>query len=235
MASDRPSGRLWLPGEPNSEKYAQLRSEAGVQTLEAAITDAEVVLVAIPEANVPDFVADNRGFLGQALTIDATNDTAGGRFHHLDVYQESVPEASVFRAFNTLGWENFADPEFDGVSADLFLSGPDAEERATVEGLLRDVGLLPIYVGSEVAGADLLDGLTRLWFTLALQRGFGRHLAFRTVGAGADRGSRPLDSPLVRLRSLPRGASALLTVPFSRRGANRSATYVDKQRRSDGP
>lgn len=169
--------------DPNSEKYAELRSEAGVQAVEAAIIGAEVVLVAIPGANVAEFLADNREILGKALIIDATNDTGGGRFHHLDVYQGSVPQASVFRAFNTLGWENFADPDFDGVSADLFFSGPDDKERATVEGLIRDVGLRPIYVGSGVAGADLLDGLTRLWFTLALQRGLGRHLAFKTLGA----------------------------------------------------
>ena len=112
------------------------------------------------------------------LVIDATNDPArAGRFHHLESYEARVPEARVYRAFNTLGWENFAEPAFGDERADLFYSGPDAEDRGVVERLVTDAGLRPIYVGSGHAAADVLDGVTRLYF--ALSRQYGRHLAFR--------------------------------------------------------
>jgi predicted dinucleotide-binding enzyme len=62
----------------------------------------------------------------------------------------------------------------------MFYSGP-TQGAQIVEALIEAVGMRPVHVGSGVAAADVLDGITRLWFTLALQQGRGRHLAFRTL------------------------------------------------------
>jgi len=40
--------------------------------------------------------------------------------------------------------------------------------------------LRPIYIGG-LEQVDLLDNQTRLWFTLALQQGRGRHLALKLL------------------------------------------------------
>jgi 8-hydroxy-5-deazaflavin:NADPH oxidoreductase len=85
------------------------------------------------------------------------------------------PGASYARAFNTLGWENFADP-LPGTDL-FFASDPDA--RATVEELISTIGLGPVYVG----GADAVravDSLLGLWFALTQQTGT-RKIAFRLV------------------------------------------------------
>ena len=50
-----------------------------------------------------------------------------------------------------------------------------------MESLITAVGLRPVWVGDGTHGADLLDGLTRLWFALAINQGRGRHLAFRML------------------------------------------------------
>lgn len=76
--------------------------------------------------------------------------------------------------------ENFREPRFDGTPADLFYSGPPSHQQS-VEALIEAVGLRPVWVGDGPDAADVLDGLTRLWFTLALQQGRGRHLAFRML------------------------------------------------------
>jgi 8-hydroxy-5-deazaflavin:NADPH oxidoreductase len=84
------------------------------------------------------------------------------------------------RAFNSLGWENLADPDFDGTQADLLWCGPDGDPGALVERLITDVGLRPVRVG----GLDQLstvDMLASLWFALALGQGHGRHLAFKVL------------------------------------------------------
>ena len=49
-----------------------------------------------------------------------------------------------------------------------------------VEGLIRDVGLRPIYVGGPEA-VPLLGEMTRLWFTLVMAQGYGRRTAFRLL------------------------------------------------------
>ena len=174
--------------DPGSQRYAELSERATVVTTAEALQGADAVLFAVPGAAVSDLLDAQGAALDGTIVIDATNSMGnsmgGGAMHSMSLFEERVPGAHVFRAFNTLGWENFADPVIDGERADLFYAGPATDDCAAVERLIADVGLRPVYVGEGVAGADVLDGLTRLWFTLALQQGHGRHIAFRTLGLG---------------------------------------------------
>ena len=101
----------------------------GVRTPEApdtapiadAVASAEVVVLAVPGAAAKDVL----GALGEALAgkvvIDATNDVQGaGKLHALE---ELTDGAHTARAFNTLGWENFADPVLNGVPGRPLLRG----------------------------------------------------------------------------------------------------------------
>lgn len=168
--------------DPDAERYRDLAREARVEEIPQAMRDADATLIATPGDAVPSLLDANGEMLDGKLLLDASNNVSGERFHQLPLFEARVPAARVYRAFNTLGWENFADPAFDGAQADLFYSGPEGDDRPTVERLIADVGLRPVYLGNGSTAADLLDGVTRLWFTLALQKGHGRHLAFRTLG-----------------------------------------------------
>jgi len=164
-------------------------SEPGEGPVEEAIAGAEVVVLAIPGTAVEAFVRDHAAALSGRMVIDATNDLGdghGGPMHHLDAWAREAPGAIVFRAFNTMGVENVLAPEFDGVVADLLYCGPESH-RAAAEAVIRSTGLHPVRVGDTDA-ADVLDGVTRLWFTLAFARGHGRHLAFRVLGGPAPPG-----------------------------------------------
>ena len=54
----------------------------------------------------------------------------------LATFKAHTPNARIFRAFNTLGWENFADPMFDGIQADLFYCGSDGDAREVIDQLI---------------------------------------------------------------------------------------------------
>jgi predicted dinucleotide-binding enzyme len=145
-----------------------------------AVRDAEVVLVALPG----DAVAAMAGALGDALdgkiVIDATNNLGAAELNSIATITRRAPGAVPVRAFNSLGWENFAEPDFDGTTADLLWCGPEGNAGALVERLIADVGLRPVRVG----GLDQLrtvDMLASLWFALALGQGRGRHLAFKVL------------------------------------------------------
>ncbi len=165
---------------PSDSQYDDLRSRSSVVLIQDVAKAADVLLIAIPGSRVVSLLETEGEALNGRLIIDATNDTGSGTFHHLDAYERLAPQARVFRAFNTLGWENFADPKFGSQQADLFYSGPEGSDSEVVEGIITNVGLRPVYVGAGAGGAGLLDGVTRLWF--ALQGEHGRHLAFRVLG-----------------------------------------------------
>jgi predicted dinucleotide-binding enzyme len=155
------------------------RSPAPPETLGIgdAIAGAEVVLLAVPGAAVPELLAEHGAALDGRVVIDATNDVGGERLHHRDAYAEHAAGARFARAFNTLGFELFADPSIGGSVADLFWCGP---EDAGVEQLISDVGLRPVRVG-DIDAIDVVDGAARLWLTLVFRQGHPRRLAFRML------------------------------------------------------
>lgn len=150
-----------------------------------AIAQADTVVLALPAAAVEDLLATYGDALAGKLVVDAANNVGGPVAHHAEQVARHAPGARYARAFNNLGGENLADPDFDGTQADLFYSAPSGD-RATLEALIGALGLRPMYVGENQQ--DVVDGVLRLWFALAVAQGHGRHLAFRTLirGAGED-------------------------------------------------
>src|SRR5919202_4706308 len=90
-----------------------------------AVAAADVVLLAIPGAAVPELLAEHGAALDGRVVIDATNDVGGERLHHHESYAEHAPGARLARAFNTLGFEMFGEPSVGGDVADLFWCGPE--------------------------------------------------------------------------------------------------------------
>jgi 8-hydroxy-5-deazaflavin:NADPH oxidoreductase len=188
-------GKKWIGaghevrfGVQNPEgKHAQaLHAEFGNQVAIGTPGDVlqgklDVVVIALPggavEATAQQYAAELNGH----IIIDAANRMGEDSLHNLAPFQQYAPQAQVYRAFNSLGWENFAEPSFDGIQADLFYCGPDGDAQTTVEQMISDVGLRPVYLGgSERMG--LLDSVAGLWFALALGQKKGRHLAFKVLG-----------------------------------------------------
>lgn len=175
--------------DPAGEKARALAAEgASVDAIEAALAHGAVVLFAVPGPAMDAVIDAHAAALAGKILIDATNKIRAEEMSSVGTLAERVPTASVFRAFNTLGWENFAEPRFGADRADLFYCGPaEPRARGVVEGLIADVGLRPVRVGG-LDQVDVLDGVLRLWFALAMGQGLGRHLAFRVL--------TPPDSPL---------------------------------------
>lgn len=168
--------------DPTGPTVRTLASDIGasVASHADAVADAEVVLFALPGAAIASAVEPLGPALEGKIVIDATNNRQASEPNSVASISAVAPGAVVARAFNSLGWENFANPDFDGTSADLLWCGPDGEPGAVVERLIADVGLRPIRVGG-LDQLHLVDMLAGLWFALALGQGRGRHLAFKVL------------------------------------------------------
>ncbi len=171
--------------DPDGPKSQALRAELGDKVTIGSAADAlaagDIILVAMPGVAIDQIVAEYATSLDGKVIIDAANKMGtGGPPNSLATFQARTPNARVYRAFNTLGWENFVNPVINGLQADLFFCGPDGEDRKTVEQLISDVGLRPIWVGG-LEEIERIDALLGLWFTLAAGRGYGRRLAFKLL------------------------------------------------------
>ncbi len=150
----------------------------GAKPIASALSGAEVVLLAIPGDATVAFVHDHAKGLDGKILIDATNNFRAARFNSWPEFASAVPNAHLYRAFNNLGWDVFANPVVGGVQADLFYCGPDGRGREVVERLISDAGMRPVWVGG-VDQADTVDGVLRLWSMLSRVR--GRRIAFKLI------------------------------------------------------
>ncbi len=187
-------GRKWVGAghqvafgvkDPNGKHAQMLRSDPGDKVTigsaaEALSSNPDVIVMALPGAAMDATIAEYADQLDGRIILDTANRMGGGPMNSFATFQQHTPRARLFRAFNTMGWENFANPEFEGGRADLFYCGPDGDARTEVEQLITDIGLRPMYLGG-VEQVGLVDAVAGLWFALALGQGKGRHLAFRVL------------------------------------------------------
>jgi len=174
----RTLGGKWVTAGHEVVYGVRSPSAPGTAAIADAVAGAGVVLLAIPGAAAKDVLASLGAALAGKVVIDATNDIQGaGKLHALD---ELADGAHPVRAFNTLGWENYAEPVFDSVKADLFYAAEEGHAKDVADRLISDIGLEPVWLGG-VDAFDVVDSLTRLWFQLAFQRKLGRRLAFKML------------------------------------------------------
>jgi predicted dinucleotide-binding enzyme len=148
------------------------------QISEALATDPQVVLMAVPGDAMETTITAYAEQLNGRTIIDAANRMGSDRPDSWTLFQKHTPAAKIYRAFNTYGYENFANPTFAGVQADLFYAGPEGESLTQIEELIRDVGLRPVRIG-DTDQIPTVDALLMVWFALARAR--GRRLAFKML------------------------------------------------------
>ena len=170
--------------KPAYRSLAEAPAAAGgrvrLGTTMAAVDHGEVILVALPGNAVAGVAAAFGAGLDGKILIDATNRIGSEVMNNVAVLAEHAPRAQIYRAFKSLGWENFEEPRLAGEQIDLFFCGPEGAAREQVEGLIRAVGLRPIYVG-DLGQVTAVDNITRLYFALAMGQGHGRRLGFKVL------------------------------------------------------
>ena len=168
-------------GSPKTQAALQSSGKNAKTTdLREAISTAQVVLFSVPWDAVPEIAAANSAELAGKIILDATNNFVGPVINRIDILQKNAPSAQVYRAFNSLGWEVFANPEIHGTPVDHFFTGPDGAERQKVEQLIAEIGVHPIWVGSNDL-ATVVDALGALWVNLAYRLGMGSRVGLKLL------------------------------------------------------
>lgn len=176
--------------DPNSAKIQDLLQSAGpnaqAATVSEAVAGAAVVVLATPwPATEP--VIRSAGSLAGKVVVDATNPlgpglqlTVGTTSSGAEQVAQWAEGAPVVKAFNTTGFENMANPIYDGEPIAMFICGDDAEAKATVTRLAEDLGFEVADTGA-LAMARNLEPLALVWINLAIVQKWGRNFAFKIV------------------------------------------------------
>ncbi|NJN43901.1 MAG: NAD(P)-binding domain-containing protein [Anaerolineae bacterium] len=170
---------------PASEKIALLLAQTprNVRALPIpeAIAAGEIILFATPWATVTEIAHANSPALTGKILIDATNRFfAEPPINNLSALGSAAPSAHYFRAFNSLGWEVFENPQYGDLQTDMVYSGPDNDSRRKVHALIYEIGVRPVWVGDNDR-IGLVDNLGALWVTLIFRQGWDRDYMFKLV------------------------------------------------------
>lgn len=175
--------------DPADEDLRRMVSALGprvrVATVGEAATAGEVVVLAVPHGALEGVLAET-GPLGGKVVIDCTNAIGPGltpKFPATTSAAEQtaalLPQARIVKSFNAQGAENLADTRYGDAVATNFYCGDDAEAKAVVEQLVRDIGFDAVDAG-PLKNARHLEAMTLAWISLSGTLGT-RQLAFKLL------------------------------------------------------
>jgi 8-hydroxy-5-deazaflavin:NADPH oxidoreductase len=142
----------------------ELGPNARAATVDEAVRAGDVVVLAIPLHAVDDLPADP--FDGR-IVVDANNyypqrdgnvaELDSGATTSSELVARHLPGARVVKAFNTIYFENLGTDGRPGAPREervaLLLAGDDADAKATVAGLIEELGFGAVDTGTLAAGS----------------------------------------------------------------------------------
>ena len=178
-------------GVPDPGKYAAQAAQLGaaIGTVEAAIADARIVILAVPYSAALA-IAERIADWSDRILIDATNPLAPGlaglslgtTTSAAEQIAQRARNARVVKCFNVTGAENMADPQRVDGSVFMPVAADDAEARAQVLALARRMGFDAVDAG-PLKTARYLEPFAMTWIHLAFAAGQGRAWAFSRARA----------------------------------------------------
>ncbi|KAG5178099.1 hypothetical protein JKP88DRAFT_169397, partial [Tribonema minus] len=110
-----------------------------------------------------------------------------------EVLQSALPNAIVYKAFNTLGVENMSHGDGSGFAgwtggqlSMMYAGGPEKNDRVAT--LIKAMGWIPAYVGPNRYARNL-EALAEMWIHVSVPEAgstpvsWGRRFVFQPVGA----------------------------------------------------
>jgi predicted dinucleotide-binding enzyme len=159
-----------------AQKVLTEQQDAQVVTIDEALR-SDIIVLAIPASVVEQVLKEHSSSnLSGKVIIDVTNTIPPAITSNAEKIA-TVTKARVAKAFNTIGFNIMADPILGEFRADGYFAC-DQDVRPTVEKLVLDMGLDPVYVG-DLTMARHLESLGWLWISQSRVR--GRDFAFKIV------------------------------------------------------
>jgi 8-hydroxy-5-deazaflavin:NADPH oxidoreductase len=172
-------------GNPPYAAWAAEHQQVRLATFADAVADAELVVNATGgEAAIPALQAAGADALAGKVVLDISNplDFSQGFPPTLFVkdtdslgeqIQREFPQARVVKSLNTLTAELMVRPQSLGEASSVFVSGDDADAKATVTELLQSFGHADVIDLGDITTARGTEMLLPIWLRLMGALGTG--------------------------------------------------------------
>lgn len=172
---------------PLSEKSIKLATQIGEDrfaNVESAVKQCEVIVLATP-AMMASEVAQSLGDTTGKVIIDTMNVVMGrgpeGFTNTSDAILAHTQTRDVVKCFNTTGFNNMQNTDYNGTPIDAFVAGDSEKGKAIAIQLAKDAGFAECY---NVGGNDkfaLMEQFAFFWINLAMFQGQGREIGFKLM------------------------------------------------------
>jgi NADPH-dependent F420 reductase len=172
------------PGQGKTQPpLAEIGVGATSMTLPDAARSSDIIVLATPWPAVPDAINAMGDLRGKVL-IDGTNPLSlngdgslslslGSTTSGAEEVARLATGAKVVKAFNTYGFENFADSAYPGygdLKPAMFVCSDEDDAKEIAVQLAKDLGFEAVDTGG-LGMARSLEPLALLWIRLAMRRG----------------------------------------------------------------
>jgi 8-hydroxy-5-deazaflavin:NADPH oxidoreductase len=171
---------------PLSEKSMLLAQKIGEDrftNLKNAVKQSEVVIITTPPEAVIPMISELGDLTGKTL-VDATNSIRTKAGNYPTAYhalKDLTKMEGIVKCFNSTGFENMLNPNFQGSGIDMFCAGDNQEAKKIAKRLSLDIGFANCYDFGGDDKVELLEKLAMCWINLAIIQGHGRNLAFKLL------------------------------------------------------
>lgn len=171
---------------PLSAKSVQLASLIGEEhfgDVKTVVKESDVIVLAVPPDTIIQLVQD-MGDVSAKTIIDTTNsirtkpEPYATAFHALKALTQSE---HIVKCFNSTGFENMLQPEYNGAKLDMFCAGNDKASKELATQLAKDIGFETCYDFGGDDRVELLEKFALSWINLAIIQGHGRNLGFKLL------------------------------------------------------
>jgi 8-hydroxy-5-deazaflavin:NADPH oxidoreductase len=151
-------------------------------SLSDAVAKSELILIATPPAAIFEILA-SIGNVSDKIIIDATNAIGKQPEPYATVYHALTDKtgAAVVKCFNTTGFENMLNPDYNGVAIDMFMAGDSEKAKSAAKQLAMDAGFGSCIDFGKSDKVALLEQWALCWINLAIMQGQGRNIAFKLI------------------------------------------------------
>lgn len=171
-----------LPLSDKNLKLANQISENIFATIENAVSQCEVVLIATPPTAIFEII-EKMGDVSEKIIIDATNSVMKSPEPYKTVYHclADKTKAEIVKCFNATGFENMLNPVYNGQGIDMFMAGDSEKAKSIAKQLALDCGFGSCIDFGKSDKVELLEKFALSWINLAIMQGYGRNMAFKVV------------------------------------------------------